>query len=51
MVGMRRFTTVHVAVRCAFANVLLGSCVRETSAIADLAVTGAQCDTGHGNII
>ena len=38
MVDARRFATVRVAVWCAFANVLLGSCVHETGAIADLAV-------------
>ena len=37
-VDARRFATVRVAAWRTFANVLLDSCVRETGAIADLAV-------------
>lgn len=51
MVDVRRFMTVHVGVRCAFVNLLLGSCMCEISVVTDLVVTSAQCDTGCGNII
>ena len=51
MADVRRFMTVRVTVWHAFVSILLDSWVREMNAIADLVVTGAQCDMGCSNII